>query len=89
MLQLTIHTADAVNDPYVLEHADALLEAITAEAEIVASDAGSDLLESPAQHHRDVLRDQIIAAASRELRAAGDAYRDPVGVRWTLEDVDQ
>ena len=37
-----------------------LADAIHAEAETIAGYAGSDLLESPDQAHRDALRDRIV-----------------------------
>lgn len=38
---------------------ESLAAAISAEAETIAGYAGSELLESPDQAHRDVLRDRI------------------------------
>lgn len=63
-----------------------LAEAITAEADTIAGYAGSDLLESPDQQHRDALRDQIIAEMTAALVDAGDEYRAPDGVRYSLID---
>ena len=63
-----------------------LAEAITAEANTIAGYAGSDLLESPDQKHRDALRDQIIAEMTAALVDVGDEYRAPDGVRYSLVD---
>jgi hypothetical protein len=63
-----------------------LAEAITAEAETIAGYAGSDLLESPHQAHRDVLRHQIILDMTSALIDVGDEYGAPEGVRYTLLD---
>jgi hypothetical protein len=63
-----------------------LAEAIAAEAETIAGYAGSDLLESPDQGHRDALRDQIIVEMTSALVDGGDEYRAPDGVRYSLVD---
>jgi hypothetical protein len=65
---------------------EALEDAIRAEAETIASYAGSELLESPDQSHRDALRDQVIAEMTRALVGVGDTYRAPDGVLYSLTD---
>ena len=61
-----------------------LLEAIHAEAETIAGYAGSDLLESPDQAHRDALRDRIVSEITSALVSVGDVYRAPDGVLYSL-----
>jgi hypothetical protein len=61
-----------------------LADAIRAEAEIVAADAGADLLESPDQAHRDALRDRLIADMTAALDQIGDQYKSPDGVLCSL-----
>jgi len=61
-------------------------EAIRAEAQTIADHAGSDLLQSPDQAHRDQLREQIIAAMTNALVHVGDLYRAPDGVLYSLID---
>jgi hypothetical protein len=51
---------------------ESLLEAIRAEAERIAGYAGSDLLESPEQVHRDALRDRIVDEMTSALVSVGD-----------------
>jgi hypothetical protein len=63
-----------------------LAEAITTEADTIAGYAGSDLLESPDEEHRDMLRDQIIAEMTAALVDVGDEYRAPDGIRYSLVD---
>jgi hypothetical protein len=63
-----------------------LAEAITAEAETIADAAGSDLLTSPDQAHRDALRDRVIAEMTAALVEVGDEYRSPEGVLYSLLD---
>lgn len=87
MRLLRIHVREA--EPYPIDSMgeegwQSLGEAVGAEADTVASDAGSDLLESPSDEHRAMLREQVFQAAMRDLRATG-MYRDPSGIRWTLE----
>jgi hypothetical protein len=65
---------------------ESLADAISAEAETIAGYAGSDLLESPDQEHRDALRDQIIAEMTSSLVQIGDTYRAPHGVLYSLTD---
>jgi hypothetical protein len=52
-----------------------LPDAIRAEAEIVAQDAASDLLEPPEQSDREALRDRVIAEMTAALIQVGDSYR--------------
>jgi hypothetical protein len=63
---------------------EALEDAIRAEAETIAGYAGSELLKSPDQSHRDALRDQVIAEMTRGLAGVGDTYRAPHGVLYSL-----
>jgi hypothetical protein len=51
---------------------ESLANAIHAEAETIAGYAGSDLLESPDQAHRDALRDQIVGKMTSALVNVGD-----------------
>ena len=59
-------------------------EAIAAEAQTIADDAGADLLEDYTEASRNQLRDQVIADMTRALQRAGDTYRAPDGVRYSL-----
>jgi hypothetical protein len=63
---------------------ESLAEAIHAEAETIAGYAGSELLESPDQAHRDVLRDRIADEMTSALVSVGDRYRAPDGVLYSL-----
>ena len=63
---------------------ESLADAIHAEAETIASYAGSDLLESPDQAHRDALRDRIVDEMTSALVSVGDRYRAPDGVLYSL-----
>ena len=63
---------------------ESLADAIHAEAETIASFAGSDLLESPGQAHRDALRDRIVDGMTSALVSVGDRYRAPDGVLYSL-----
>ncbi len=63
---------------------ESLAGAIAAEADTIASYAGSDLLESPDHAHRDALRDRIISEMTSALVSVGDDYRAPDGVRYSL-----
>ena len=63
---------------------ESLADAIQAEAETIASSAGSDLLESPGQAHRDALRDWIVDGMTSALVSVGDSYRAPDGVLYSL-----
>lgn len=85
-MKLVIHHPDAVDCPYDFDRSDTLPEAIRAEAETVASDAGSDLLDDPGEAARAELRDRVIREATAALRDTGDAFRDPLGIRWELTD---
>jgi hypothetical protein len=81
-MQLKIRHPDA--EPYKLDDLTTLAGAIEAEADVIANDAGSDLLEAPTQECRDILRGQVIRDATRALRGPGDTYRDPLGIVWEL-----
>jgi len=63
---------------------DTLAEAIHAEAETIAGYAGSELLESPDQAHRDALRDRLVDEMTSALVSVGDRYRAPDGVLYSL-----
>jgi hypothetical protein len=65
---------------------ESLADAIAAEAETIASYAGSDLLESPDPAHRDVLRDRLVHDMTSALVSVGDEYQAPDGVRYSLID---
>jgi hypothetical protein len=60
------------------------IDAITAEAEMIASYAGAELLQSPDQAHRDALRDRIVREMTSALVSAGDHYTAPDGVVYSL-----
>jgi hypothetical protein len=61
-----------------------LAEAIEAEARTIADYARADLLEDSTEALGNQLRDQVIADMTRVLRRAGDTYRAPDGVRFSL-----
>lgn len=63
---------------------DSVAAAIHAEAEAIAGHAGSDLLDSPDQARRDALRDRIVDEMIAALVSAGDRYRAPDGVLYSL-----
>ncbi len=63
-----------------------LEDAIRAEAQIIADYAGSDLLDSPDRAHRDQLREWVINEMTHALVEAGDQYRAPDGVLYSLID---
>jgi hypothetical protein len=63
-----------------------LADAIGAEADTIAGNAGAELLEAPDQEHRDALRDRIVAEMTSTLVSVGDRYRAPDGVIYTLAD---
>jgi hypothetical protein len=65
---------------------ESLADAIFAEAETIATCAGSDVLESPGQVHRDALRDRIVREMTSALMSVGDEYRAPDGVLYSLID---
>jgi hypothetical protein len=62
---------------------ESLADAIHAEAETIAGYAGSDLLKSPEQAHRDALRDRIVGKMTSALVRVGDRYRAPDGVLYS------
>ena len=62
---------------------ESLADAIHAEAETIASYAGSDLLESPDQAHRDALRDRLVDEMTSALVSVGDRYGAPDGVLYS------
>lgn len=84
MRLLRIHQREA--EPYDLDVVE-LADAIESEADTIASDAGSDLLDDPGEEARAELRERVQREALRALEAKGE-YRDPTGVRWTLEQED-
>ena len=61
-----------------------LAEAIEAEAWTIADYIGADLFEDDTEASRTQLRDRVIADMTRVLRRAGDTYRAPDGVRYSL-----
>ena len=61
-----------------------LAEAIEAEAQTIADDAGADQLEDSSEASRNQLCDQVIADMTAALTRAGDTYRGPDGIRYTL-----
>jgi hypothetical protein len=63
-----------------------LAEAIAAEAQTIASNAGPELLDSPDQAHRDTVRDQIICDMTLALVEVGDEHQAPDSVRYFLID---
>ncbi len=63
---------------------ESLADAIQAEAETIAGYAGSDLLESPDQAHRDALRDRFVDEMTSALVSIGDRYGAPDGVLYSL-----
>jgi hypothetical protein len=65
---------------------ESLADAIRTEAEIIAADAGADLLESPDPAHRVALRDRLIAEMVAALVHIGDQYRSPDDVLYSLTD---
>ena len=83
MLKIHLHGAEPYEiGPEIWQQP--LADAIRAEAETIAADAGSDLLESPDQKHRDQLRDRIIAEMTEALRQTEDTYTALDGVRYSL-----
>ena len=82
---LTVHLAGAASYDVGDEiWQEPLADALHAEAETIAGYAGSDLLESPDQAHRDALRDQIVDEMTCALVRVGDRYRAPDGVLYSL-----
>jgi hypothetical protein len=63
---------------------ESLADAIHAEAETIASYAGSDLLQSSDQAHRNALRDRIVREMTAALVSVGDRYSAPDGVLYSL-----
>ena len=61
-----------------------LADAIHAEAETIASYAGSDLLQSSDQAWRNALRDRIVGEMTSALVRVGDGYRALDGVLYSL-----
>ncbi len=61
-----------------------LAEAIAAEAQTIAEDAGAGLLEDSSEASHNRLRDQVITDMTRALARAGDTCRAPDGVRYSL-----
>jgi hypothetical protein len=62
----------------------ALADAIVAEAETIAAYAGPELLDTPGRSGRKALRDRVVAEMTAALRSAGDRYRAPDGVLYSL-----
>ena len=61
-----------------------LADAINTEAETIAGYAGSDLLASPDQAHRDTLCDRLVDEMTSALVNVSDRYRAPDGVLYSL-----
>lgn len=75
---LTIHHPDCVNDPYELDSLGSrgpatLGEAVRAEAEIVAGDAG--------------INESTLAVEAFTALQGKRRYRDVLGVLWTVEEL--
>ena len=84
---LILHVRVTGAEPYEIGEEiwqQSLAEAIAAEAQTVADDAGADLLEDNTEASRNELRDQVIADMTRALVRAGDTYRAPDDVRYSL-----
>jgi hypothetical protein len=84
-LILRVHVPGA--EPYEIGDEiwqEPLAEAIAAEAQTIAEDAGLDLLEDASEASRNQLRDHVIADMTRALVRAGDTYHAPDGVRYSL-----
>ena len=85
VLRVHVHVPGA--EPYEIGEEiwqQSLAEAIAAEAQTIGEDAGAHLLEDNSDASRSQLRDQVIADMTRVLRRAGDTYRAPGGVRYSL-----
>jgi hypothetical protein len=63
-----------------------LADAIRAEAEIIAGYAGLERLGSTGEANRDALRERIVLDMTRALVRAGDRFRAPDGVLYSLAD---
>jgi hypothetical protein len=63
---------------------ETLADAIQAEAETIASYAGSDPLQSSDQAQRNALRDRIVGEMTSALVSVGDRYDAPDGVLYSL-----
>jgi len=63
---------------------ESLADAIHAEAETIASYAGSDLLQSPDQAQRNALCHRVVGEMTAALVSVGDRYRAPEGVFYSL-----
>jgi hypothetical protein len=61
-----------------------LADAIHAEAETIWSYAGSALLQSSDQAHRNALRDRIVREMTATLVSVGDRYSARDGVLYSL-----
>ena len=84
-LILRVHVPGA--EPYEIGDEiwqQSLAESITSEAQTIADDAGADLLEDGSDASRNQLRDQVISDMTRALQRAGDTYRAPDDVRYSL-----
>ena len=84
-MYLRVHLKDA--DPYEIGEGIGqvpLVFAIAQEADCLAADAGSDLLADPGEQAREELRQRVIREMTAALVRAGDGYRAPDGVRYSL-----
>ena len=66
-----------------------LADAIRTEAETIADHAGPGLLPFPGRAGRVAIRNHLIIEMTAALRRAGDTYRAPDGVVYTLTDQTQ
>lgn len=71
-------------EPYPIDDRAALVEAVEEEAGKIAADAGSDLLESPSESHRELLKKQLVKDMLSRLWQAGDFYKAPDGTLYRL-----
>jgi hypothetical protein len=82
-LTLSVHGAE----PYEIGDvppAYVLADVIETESSTCASEANADHLEDPSEETRERFRLEIVREATARLMRAGDSYRDPLGVTWTL-----
>lgn len=82
-LQLTIKAPGA--EPWPLDDLNELDDVIEREAQVIADDAGSDLLDDPGAAARAQLKRRVVLEANAALTKPGDTYTDPTGVVWVLE----
>jgi hypothetical protein len=87
MMILTVHVQGApsydVGDEIWQE---SLADAIRAEADTIADHAGPELLGPTGEADRDALRERIVVDMTTALVRAGDRFRAPDGVLYSLTD---